>query len=113
MLKSKDVVVINPKCDQQPKATMKSLKHKIDPAIFALSAIRNTKKGGVVVECVSSADCVNLKTHVAAELGEEYVISVPDKKCPRIRIYGHTEQLAPSDYIKVLTDQNPRSRSYI
>lgn len=95
---SGEAVVINPtKLDQGKKATIKQQE----------SAFTNPQEGSGVEQCVNSADRYKLNSVATTKLGKDYIAAAPNKKRPRIRIYGFTEEYNADDLIKLLTEQNP------
>lgn len=107
VLKSNSVVVINPKNTQKASETRDSLNQKINPADYKMRDVRSTKKGGILIECESSEECSKLKNNAASMLGDAYDVTVPQKKCPRVRVYGFTERLDEESLRKKLYSQNP------
>lgn len=104
----RDIIVIKPKSTQDNSViTRKTLTTKIKPADYAVRAVKNTKEGGVVIECPSSDDRRKLVSAVTKEMGEDYIVSVPKKKCPRVRIFGLSEQYSASEFVQALQKQNP------
>lgn len=103
-----DVVVIKPKTTQENSVeTRKTLSTKLNPSDYAVREVKNTKDGGVVIECPSSDDRRKLVSAVTEKMGDDYVVSVPKKKCPRVRIFGLSEQYNASEFVQALKDQNP------
>lgn len=106
------VVIINPKTDTKESDAKESdvirekLSSKLNATDYAVSSVRNTKKGGVAIDCASSADRNNLKTKVVNELGDQYNVSIPVKHLPRVRIFGLSKQYDEVDFVKVFKEQN-------
>lgn len=110
VVKSSDkVVVINPtQPEQKSDDTRKMLKEKLNAKEFQMRGVSNSRKGGVIVQCASSAERNKLKSVAAAKLGDAFVVSVPAKRNPRVRIYGYTDEYNAVDFLTVLKDQNPQ-----
>lgn len=105
---SNKVVVINPsKDDVSSTTTRQALKDKLVASNYKLRGLSNTRKGGVVVQCVSSEERNKLKNDAAAELGADFVVSAPVKRLPRVRIFGFTEEYNADNFLSILKDQNP------
>lgn len=104
---SKKIVVINPSAvTSNPEETRSVIKTKLKPADYKLCGVSNTKKGGVVVECPSSAELNKLKSDAVARLGEDYVVTARIGRRPRVRVYGFSEEYNAVDLVKLLKDQN-------
>lgn len=105
--KAKNVVVINPSSDKlNAEDSRQIIKSKLNPAHYNLSGISTTKKGGVVVECPSSAERAKFKSDAVAQLGDDFVVSAPKGRHPRVRIFGLSNQLNAIDIVQALKAQN-------
>lgn len=105
--KSNNIVVINPSSDLINKEDCRKLiKDKLKPVNYNLSNITNTKKGGVIVQCPSSADLRKLKSDAMANLGNDFVVTAPVGRLPKVRVFGFTDQYNAIDLVKVLKEQN-------
>lgn len=107
VVKTSKVVVINPKTPQKSDVTRKMLKDKLKPSDYSMCGVKNTQTGGVVIECQSSTERNKIVSDATAQLGDKYVVSVPEKRLPRIRVCGLSEQYANNDLITALKKQNP------
>lgn len=101
-----DVIVINPKTVQDCVQTRKTLSDKLKPSDYVVRSIKNTKNGGIVIECPSSDDRKKLESAATVEMGDNYVVSVLQKKRPRVRIFGLSEELSESEFVRALKEQN-------
>lgn len=71
-----------------------------------MKSVRNTSKGGVVVNCASSEDINKLKNLAVSKLGDNYNISIPSKNNPRVRIVDISIQYSENEFIKLFMEQN-------
>lgn len=100
------VVVINPKRSQDSNVTKQVLLDKLKPEHFAARDVRNSKSGGLIVECATSEDRNKLRSSVANVLGEDYSVSVPTKRLPRHRIFGLSCKYSEDEFHKMFLEQN-------
>lgn len=100
------IVVINPKSPMNEVNTRSLLSTNLNPTDYGLRGVRSSKNGGVVVECATSADRNKLIDNAAALLGEQFSVSKPKNKCPRIRITGMTTQHTKEHLVVKLKEQN-------
>lgn len=103
--KAKKTLVINPVAEQDPSELRKVL-NKIKPTDYCVESVRKTAKGGVVIECGSSAEREKLLKKTTKELGANFSVLVPEKKLPRVRVYGMSCEHSGDDLLKILKDQN-------
>lgn len=101
------VLVINPSSEKMnPEDCRLAINNKLKPRDYKLCSISQTKKGGIVVQCPSSAELNKLKSDAVEQLGEDFIVSAPVRKRPRVRIFGFSEQFNAIDFVNVLKDQN-------
>lgn len=101
------VLVINPSSDKMnPEVSRKAISNKLKPRDYNLCSVSQTKKGGVVVQCPSSAELNRLKSDAVEQLGDDFIVSAPVKKRPRVRVFGFSDQYNAIDFVNVLKDQN-------
>lgn len=107
-VKSKPVIVVKPKDVTQTCSTTKTdMRKKIDPCGLSICDIRNVSKGGIVIECASKDASIALQSDVAAKLGESYIVNIPGKRLPKIRVTGISEQFTLDELKTKIMDQNP------
>lgn len=107
VLKFNDVVVIKPKAtDQNCDATKMVLQSKMKAADFSARGVRNGSNGGIIVQCKTNECTQKLLAEAAKEMGDGYVVSIPQKKNPCVRFYGFSEQLSPDELESALRAQN-------
>lgn len=104
---SQKVLVINPSSEKMnPEICRQAINNKLKPRDYKLCSVSQTKKGGVVVQCPSSAELNKLKSDAVEQLGDDFIVSAPVRKRPRVRVFGFSEQLNAIDFVKVLKEQN-------
>lgn len=104
---SKNVVVIKPTSKvNNPEESLKLIKTKLKPADYKLCGVSNTKQGGVVVQCPTSAELNKFKTDAASRLGNDFEVTAPLGRRPRVRVFGFSIEYNAIDLVKVLKEQN-------
>lgn len=104
---SSKVLIINPANEStNPETSRNIIKTTLKPSQYNLCGVTNTKKGGVIVQCPSSAERNKLQSDAASQLGDEFVVTAPTKIRPRVRIFGFSDEFNAVDLVKVLKDQN-------
>lgn len=98
-------LIINPTSEQNVAETRKVLK-KIDPSEFNVKSVKQTQKGGVIIECESSAERQQLMLKTANVFSSGYSVTIPVKKMPRVRLYGITEKYDENELVGILKKQN-------
>lgn len=107
VLKANHAVLIKPKLTTQTsQATKEDMRKNIDPAGIAISNVRHSAEGGIVVECSSKMDSNKLLTNAVSQLGSNYEIRVPAQRPTKIRIVGLSENLASECLVQKLRQQN-------
>jgi hypothetical protein len=100
------VVLLKPKIDQENKITQASLKMKVDPRNVPINGILNASKGAVILKCKNNDAVEVVKEQLEEKMGDDYEISVPHKKNPRIKILNVTVQEDESEIPEILFKQN-------
>lgn len=99
-VKSKPVVIVRPKDSSQDSSlTKKALREKVVPSNNTVCGVRNTARGGIVIECDNLEGTNIIQKDISTQLGDSYVVSVPTKRPTKIRIVGMSEQLSTKDII--------------
>lgn len=107
VVKSNPVVVIRPKNVKQTNdTTKKDLRENMSPTASKVCGVRNVANGGVIVECESEAGSDVFMKDATVKLGENYIVSIPTKRSPKIRIIGMSEQFSSSTLIEKMVAQN-------
>lgn len=105
--KPENIVVIKPKdTKQQSKMTMSEIRKKISPSKKQIIKVRNATNGGVIIECATKEAISDLKTDAASKLGELYNVTIPEKRLPKVRVFGISEEMASDDIKTRLLEQN-------
>lgn len=105
--KHEPVIIIKPKNSGQSNITTKEeVKKNFDPSKLEISGLRNISKGGVVLECRNKDKINEVKEEVSKKLGENYDISLPKKRSPKLKIIGLTENLSASEMREKILAQN-------
>lgn len=106
VVKNSRAVLIKPKSPKTTLNTHKLLRENINPKDYAVSKIKATKNGGIVIECQSSAERDKLVEAAIDKLGNNCDVSKPTTKCPRIRLVGLSEQPIATELLTSLKKQN-------
>lgn len=104
VVKNTKAVIINPSSPKDVTITKQMLHKKLDPSKFALSTVKPTKMGGVVIECSNSAERDRLIT--AAKIGDTFEVSKPTSRLPRIRLIGLSKLYTAPQLTSMLRSQN-------
>lgn len=105
--KTDHVVIVKPKNqDQKNDATFSDIRKKIDASGRNIQRIRNVAKGGILIECETKDESISLQNDAKSNLGDNYVVSIPDKSLPKIRAFGLHENLLPNQIEDSLRDKN-------
>lgn len=108
VVQSNPVVVIKPKNVNQPsEATKKDLRENMSPTSSKFCGMRNVANGGVLIECESEDGSNKLLEDAAIKLGENYIVTIPNKRPTKIRIVGMSEQYSTEKLVEKMVTQNP------
>ena len=100
-------MVIKPRnANQKHDETRKEVKSSFDPTKIAVSCMKNSRDGGVIIECKSKVAAEKLKAEACKKTGEKYNISEPKKHHPKIKIVGITETSVPEEIEELMYAQN-------
>lgn len=103
----KPVVIIKPKNENQLcNKTVEEVKAKISQREINASGIRNVRNGGIAINCDSNQSTVQLKQIIEGKLGDEYVVSLPQIKKPRVKIVGVCDVFADDEIVGEIKEQN-------
>lgn len=104
---SNKTLIINPVSDAvSPADNRNIIKTKLKPSDYKICGVSNSKKGGVIIQCPSSAERDKLKTDAASQLGSDFVLSVPTKILPRVRVFGFSVQYNSDELVEIIKEQN-------
>lgn len=105
--RSSNVVIIRPKdSEQESKKTMSAIKSKISPTKKNIIKVKNVSKGGVIIECGTKDDIADLKTDAENKLGDNYDVLIPEKKLPKLRVFGISDKMTADEILTKLREQN-------
>lgn len=85
------VLVIKPKETQKHiKEVKEDLRKKVDPTDMGMGVTmgRVTKKGGLILNCDTSKDILNIQSEIQSKLGDTYDVERPKTLQHRIKIVG-------------------------
>lgn len=113
MLKRKptEILIVKPKNATQSSAdTRKIMEEKINPSALGVGVnqVKYVREGGVAIKCSRTEDIENMSESIKRNMGEEYNVSVPAKKNPKIKIFNVDKKLLEDhdDIIDKLVMQN-------
>lgn len=105
--KAKSKVVIKPKNPNSNSTVTKSaISEVVDPSKFPIINVRETKNGGLVVECKDDLETDNLKKDVEQKLGANYEVITPSGRTPKVKIIGLSDELTADKIMEQLLLQN-------
>lgn len=99
------VVVLKPKDPSKSNESTKAeLRKAINPNGIQIKNVRNTKNGGIAIECKTSDALEKLQTDATSLLGADFNITVPQKRVPKVKVLGISE--ITDDVVENLLTQN-------
>ena len=106
--KIKDVVIIQPKTQQDFQKSLEMLKSQINPEDMdvGIQRVRRTKTGGILVGCNNKDDAEKLKNEVTSKLGDSFNIRKSGIRNPKIKILDLGEKLTEDELKKCVVRQN-------
>lgn len=107
--KNDDILVVKPKKVQESFVTKTVIQEKVDPEKIkvGVSRMKYIKDGGVAISCERKEDLINVSNSIQKQLGEDYEVKIPQKKCPKIKIVNVEEKLlSDGDFIEKIILQN-------
>lgn len=103
----KPVVLVKPKNDKQLcNKTIEEVKQKISQREIHASGIRNIRNGGIAINCDSNKSTAAIKQIVQSKLGDDYVVSLPPIKKPRVKIVGVCDTYNNDELLIAIKEQN-------
>lgn len=108
----KPAVVIKPKHKQNSKKTMKELTKSVDKNSVDVCGARNARDGGIVLQCRNANETMKVKQIVKDKLGDEYDVTLPAVKHPRLRITNVDTQIPDDSIINELKQHNENIRDF-
>lgn len=105
--KSNPVVVVKPKDrSQNCSATMDEIKKTIDPSKVPVCSARNAANGSIILECPSVETTAAVINDVASKLGDNYSVTAPRKRRPKVNVIGIEEDVANEELLDLIKSQN-------
>lgn len=105
--KTTSKVIIKPKANAQSSNQTKSeISVAVDPSKFPILNVRETKNGGLIVECKDKSEMDNFKNDVEQKLGNNYEITTPSGRTPKVKIIGMSDELTADKIAEQLLAQN-------
>lgn len=93
-------VVIKPKKQQKSEETRADITKKADnPKPVNICGVKNISKGGVLISCKTENDTKNVQKEMSDKLGDEYIVVIPKKRKPKIKITSLCERMEKSEII--------------
>lgn len=86
--KKENIIIIKPKIQQESETTKKTIKEKVDIQNMPLgiTKVRKGKEGSVILGCETGEEMNNVKDVMQSKLGENYKVTEPQHKKPKIKI---------------------------
>lgn len=82
------------------------MKQKISQREISANGIRNIRNGGIAINCDSSKSTASIKQIVQNKLGDEYIVSLPPIKKPRVKIVGVFDTFENEELLTAIKEQN-------
>lgn len=102
----KSAVVVKPKNKQHSKKTMEQITTAVDKTSVNVCGTRNARDGGIVLCCNNTTDTMKVKQIVREKLGDDYEVTLPSVKNPRLRITNINIEIANDSIIEQLKQNN-------
>lgn len=102
----KSAVVVKPKKKQHSKQTMEKITQAVDAASVNVCSARNARDGGNILCCNNANDTMRVKETVREKLGDDYEVTLPPVKNPRLRITNINIDIANGSIIAELKKHN-------
>lgn len=106
MCNNDSVLMVKPKKPQNSSATETDLKNLIDPTKIKFNNLKKLPNGCLAIECGDIIESEEVKKVVNEKMSENYVISIPELKNPRVKIIGIRDQVNDTELIDSLKNQN-------
>lgn len=105
--KTSSKVIIKPKTSSQSSIQTKSaISDAVNPSKFPILSVREIKNGGLIVECRDKSEVDNFKSDVEKKMGNNYEVTTPSGRTPKVRIIGMTNELTADKVTEQLLAQN-------
>lgn len=92
--KKENVIIIEPKIQQESEATKKLIKEKVDIKNMAMgiTKLKKGSKGTVIVGCETGEEMKKLKATVQSKLGDDFKVTESPRMKPKIKIINIDEE---------------------
>ena len=100
------VVIIEPKPGSKNDNAANEIRGNLDPTKIAVSGLRTTSRGSVVVGCKNRSAADRLKVEAKNVLGDRYNVREPKVVKPRIKIVDISEELEFAEMERLVRLQN-------
>lgn len=103
-----EAIVIKPKAKQKSSKTMEVITQKLNPCEMevGVTQIKDVKDGGILIKCKTKNEIEKLKNEAEKNLGNQYKVSVPEKKNPCIKIVDFEEDMSNEKLVESIRKQN-------
>lgn len=103
----KDVVVIAPVDPKQHfDVTRSAVTKTMNPVDSGICGVKKGANGKMLLECKNKADSEKVKSAAIAVLGSDYIVKLPEKRNPKVRIFGLRDDLQEAEFLSALMTQN-------
>ncbi len=99
------VVLVKPKSKQKCSVTRADLNKKQIPIKVAVS-VNNMPEGAIAIKCNSENEQSEMHEKATKELSEDYVISIPKLRNPKIRVTNISEKMKDDQLISSIKESN-------
>ena len=85
------MLLIKPKTELNAEESKKIIFNSVNPSNLkvGIESYRETKKGGMIMNCKTKDELETLKRAAMNKLGHDFLDDIPKKKLPRLRIVGY------------------------
>ena len=85
------MLLIKPKTELNAEESKKIIFNSVNPSNLkvGIESYRETKKGGMIMKCKTKDELETLKKAAMDKLGHDFLVEIPKKKLPRLRIVGY------------------------
>lgn len=108
----KPAVVIKPKSKQSSTKTLEEISQKINKCDLNVCGTRSARDGAIVLRCQNSAETLKAKQIVGEKLGNDYEITLPKLKSPRVRINNIAPEIPKEQIVDELKKHNEQIANF-
>lgn len=106
-----EIMVVEPKSSQTSEITKKEIQKEIDPAKTGITGIKLSKEGKIILE-IKNKNIESAKDQIEEKLGEKFIVKIPKKRYPCIKIVGLTLKYNEEEIIEKIMKQNDYMDGY-